>query len=159
MAPTVPTLDLGVPNWSTPCFAPLARPRLSEGTGLPRVRGRKGARVTRALTLNCAHSFEGPAGPRAGPAFGRLCCVFAKGADGIGLPPCSGAAGIPASGAGASWTRSAGVPRVTDFRESLLLKSPGRCPSSFRRSCATCLWALQTVGNETITAETGGEKE
>lgn len=34
MAPTVPTLDLGVPDWSTPCCAPLARPRLSEDTGV-----------------------------------------------------------------------------------------------------------------------------
>ena len=34
MGPTVPTLDLGVPDWSTPCCAPLARPRLSEGTGV-----------------------------------------------------------------------------------------------------------------------------
>lgn len=34
MAPTVPTLDLGVPDWSTPCCTPLARPRQSEGTGI-----------------------------------------------------------------------------------------------------------------------------
>ena len=54
--------------------------------------------MTLALTLNCAHSFEGPADLRVGPAFSRFCCVFAKGADGIGVPPCSGVAGIPAGG-------------------------------------------------------------
>lgn len=79
--------------------------------------------MTRALTLNCAHSFEGPAGLRVGPAFARLCCVFAKGAEGIGLPPCSGAAGIPASGR-RILDSVCRVPRVTDFRESLLLKEP-----------------------------------
>lgn len=74
--------------------------------------------MTLALTLNCAHSFVGPADLRVGPAFSRFCCVFAKGADGIGVPPGSGAAG----GGRRILDSCSGVTRVTDFRESLLLK-------------------------------------
>ena len=78
-APTVPTLDLGVPGLSTSCCAPLARLRPSEDTGLRGFRGCKGAFETLDVTPNCTHSFEGAGRSEGLSRFITFVLCFCKG--------------------------------------------------------------------------------